>query len=324
MTEEEGLILAYIFNGQGGGKKISWEEVSQWTPEQGVLWMHLNYTCPTVKEWLCGDSGLDGISCKAMLTKESRPRTVITPDGLLVFLRGVSLNHQEAPEDLVSIRIWLDNNRIITTGRHKLQSIHFIEEELQSERGPKTPTQFLSRLTCNMLNHIQEVVESVDEEADDLIEAVLAHDSRILRPMITDVRHKCTVIRRYLAPQKEALNKLYRDSTPFLTEEDRIYAREADDRIVRYLEALDSARERAMIIQEELTNRLSEQMNNRIYVLSVVSVIFLPLAFVTGLLGINVGGIPGAHCSWAFWAIAGGLVGMLGTAFWVSKKKNWM
>lgn len=324
MTEENGLTLAYIFDGQGGARRIDWEQVNSWSPEQGVLWLHLDYTCPEVKEWLKNNSGLDAVTSKAMLAKESRPRTVVAPDGLLVFLRAVNLNHKEAPQDLVSIRIWVDGHRIITTGRHKLQSINLIETALQESHGPKTPTQFLSILTSHMLDRIQEVVESIDEEADDLIEAVLTHDSGALRTMITTVRHKCTVIRRYLAPQKEALNKLYRDSTPFLGEEDRVHAREADDRIVRYIEELDSARERAMIIQEELTNKLSEQMNNRMYVLSVVTVIFLPLTFITGLLGINVGGIPGSSYRWAFWIITAVLLGSLSVALWLAKRKKWI
>ena len=47
--------------------------------------------------------------------------------------------------------------------------------------------------------------------------------------------------------------------------------------------------------------RLSEQMNNRMYVLSIAAAIFLPLGFLTGLLGVNLGGIPGADNTVAFW-----------------------
>lgn len=47
------------------------------------------------------------------------------------------------------------------------------------------------------------------------------------------------------------------------------------------------------VMQEELTEKLSEQMNKTMYILTVLAGIFLPITFVTGLLGINVGGIPG-------------------------------
>jgi zinc transporter len=67
------------------------------------------------------------------------------------------------------------------------------------------------------------------------------------------------------------------------------------DRMTRYVEDLDAARERPAVTQEELGNRLSEQMNTRMYVLSIVAAIFLPLGFPTGLFGINVAGIPMAE-----------------------------
>jgi len=76
--------------------------------------------------------------------------------------------------------------------------------------------------------------------------------------------------------------------------------REVSDRLVRHIENIDAVRERAAITQEELINRVSEQLNKRMYVLSVVAAIFLPLGFFTGLLGVNVGGIPGGDNPKAF------------------------
>jgi hypothetical protein len=72
------------------------------------------------------------------------------------------------------------------------------------------------------------------------------------------------------------------------------------DRLIRYIEDLDSVRDRAAVTQEELVNRLSEQVNTRMYVLSLVAAVFLPLGFLAGLLGIDVGGIPGAENQSAF------------------------
>ena len=76
--------------------------------------------------------------------------------------------------------------------------------------------------------------------------------------------------------------------------------RETAERTARYVEDIDAARERALIAQEELNSRLAEQMNRAMYTLSIVAAIFLPLGLLTGLLGINVGGIPGTESPWAF------------------------
>lgn len=74
--------------------------------------------------------------------------------------------------------------------------------------------------------------------------------------------------------------------------------------------------------QEKLNNRLSEQMNKAIYVLSIVAAIFLPLGLLTGLLGINVGGIPGTDNSWAFTVVTVALIAIaIGLVVWFRKIK---
>jgi zinc transporter len=121
-----------------------------------------------------------------------------------------------------------------------------------------------------------------------------------LRTRIADIRRETISLRRYLAPQREAMSRLYSERVEWLSDRDRMNLREISDRAMRFIEDLDSARERATVTQEELLSRLSEQMNRRMYVLSIVAAVFLPLGFLTGLLGINVGGIPGAENKNAF------------------------
>jgi len=99
-------------------------------------------------------------------------------------------------------------------------------------------------------------------------------------------------LRRYISPQREAISRLHTSKNACLSDNDRLLIREAHDKVMRYLEDQDSARDRAGVTQEVLGNRLAEQMNSRMYVLSLVAGLFLPLGFLTGLLGINVGGIP--------------------------------
>ena len=102
------------------------------------------------------------------------------------------------------------------------------------------------------------------------------------------------------------------------------YFQENQERLTRYLEELDSVRERAQIIKEEYTNMLSDRMNRNTYALSLIAGIFLPLGFLTGLLGINVGGLPGVDNPMAFWIVVGlcilsglGFVGLFKLMKWL-------
>lgn len=107
-------------------------------------------------------------------------------------------------------------------------------------------------------------------------------------------------VRRFLAPRRDALDRLNRQSCSWPTESDTHILRQEADRITRYLEDLDLAKERAIVLQEELLSQIAQEQNARMYVLSVVATIFLPLTFVTGLLAMNVGGLPGLESPMGF------------------------
>jgi len=105
---------------------------------------------------------------------------------------------------------------------------------------------------------------------------------------------------------------------------DRTVLREVADRTTRFVEDLDSTRERAAVIQEELAARLAEQMNRTMYVLTVVAAILLPPSLLTGLLGINVGGMPGVDSDWSF-AIVVVAIAILGVVeFLVLRWLKWI
>ena len=93
---------------------------------------------------------------------------------------------------------------------------------------------------------------------------------------------------------------------------------------MRHIEELDTIRDKVALIQEELANRLSEQLNKKMYILSIISAIFLPLSFLTGLLGINIGGIPGAENENAFYIFSLILVFIISVQLTIFKKKRWI
>lgn len=324
MPKSRSLVTAYLLDGEGGGKKLGWEGVESWEPKQGILWVHLDFTAQRSAQWLHKSSGLDKIVVRSMLVEESRPRAVLSNSGLLLFLRGVNLNPGQDPEDMVSIRLWIDQHRIITTRRRQLLSVVDIEKAIQSGVGPQNSVEFLRALNDRLIDRMSDVCEAIDDQVDSLEEKVISEESYLLRPQIADTRREAIMLRRYLAPQRDALNKLHLENSSILSELDRSYIREATDRIVRCIEDLDSARERAAVTQEELSSRLSEQMDRRMYLLSIVAVIFLPLSFITGLLGINVGGIPGASYKWAFLIVCGGLSAIVAGLFYFLRRQKWV
>jgi zinc transporter len=324
MVNNDGLIGAYVLDGKGGGQKVGWKEIQEWKPTDGLLWVHLNYTAPEAQQWIKDEKQLEDVVGAALLAEESRPRVTAFDDGLLISLRGVNLNPGADPEDMVSLRMWADKSRVITTRRRKLLSVADLSTAIEMGTGPRTAGEFLEDLADRLMSRMGGVIDQLEDKVDDLEEAVLTAQSHELRPKLASIRRDAINLRRYMAPQREAIARLQSEKISWLTDEDRVRLREVYDHLTRYLEDLDAARERAAVTHEELVSRLSEQMNNRMYVLSIVAAIFLPLGFLTGLLGINVGGIPGAEYKAAFAIFCMMLTIIVIIELIIFRKKKWM
>jgi zinc transporter len=322
--ETKGLIYAFLLDGKGSARRLGWEDVERWKPEEGPLWLHFDYTSPETVAWISEKSGLHEVPASVLLTEESRPRTTPVGGGVLVALRGVNQNPGSDPEDMVAIRVWFDQTRIISTRRRVLLPEADIIESFEQGRGPRTTGEFLVDLAGRLVSRMEDVAEEVEDRVAQMEQEVIASDSHALRTRLSELRREAIMLRRYLSPQREAMTRLHAEDVPWLSESGRLRLREATDRLVRYIEDLDSARDRASVTQEELVNRLSEQLNTRMYVLSLVAAVFLPLGFLTGLLGINVGGIPGADNPSAFLVFLLVLAVVVILQILVFKRKRWL
>lgn len=324
MSDSDGLVHAYVVDPQGKGTRLEWEQVRTWSSDQGLLWLHLDCLNPDAQTWLAQESGLGEVLAEAMMEEESRPRVTSADNGFLLILRGVNCNPGADPEDMVALRMWVDEHRIITIRRRRLMAIEDMCQSIESGKGPVCTSDFLGMVSGNMVDRMGDVISDIDDEVDELEDSVLTEESYELRPKLAGIRRQVIGLRRYISPQRDVMARLQNERVSWIREIDRVRIREVAERTARFVEDLDSARDRAAITQEELNSRLAETMNKTMYVLSIVAAIFLPLGLLTGLLGINVGGIPGTESPWAFATVCIFLVGVAIVQFWTFRRMRWV
>ena len=295
----DGFIYSLVLSGDQAGSTLSPAQIETWDPNNGLLWVHLRYRHKKARHWVL-NSGLNKVETDALLAQDTRPRAVIAGEGVLLALRGVNLNPNSAPEDMVAIRIYADKQRIISACDRELQSAKDVAELIIEGTGPTTTGDFIVAICEKLTTHKVEFIDKLEEQLSELEELVVSGNVKDLRTDIAELRRQTVALRRYLAPQKEAFSKLLAEQFILFNDPERLKMRETTDKLVRTLEDLDALRDRANVTQEELLSQQSEQLNKRLYFLSLVSAIFLPLGFLTGLLGVNIGGIPGADNTWAF------------------------
>jgi len=316
-------FLGFLLDKKGSATELKYEELNSVDTTDKILWVHFDYSTQEAKDWIrnqCNNS----IVADALLADETRPRTTLLGDSLLLALRGVNLDPHSRPENMISIRLFISSNMIISTSRRTLLSVTEIIEELRKGTGVKSTSEFLVELTHRMIDRMDDVIDQLQDRTDYLEENIIDMKNQEFRTEILNVRRETIILKRYLAPQKEALIKLSNEKISWIDEYKKVEIRETNDQLIRHIEELDTIRDKVILIQEELANSLSEEMNKKMYMLSIISAIFLPLTFLTGLLGINVGGIPGASNDKAFYIFTIILLLVIFSQYIIFKKKKWI
>lgn len=320
---QDGFIYSLLLTGPNAGQQLSLEQIDKWQPEDGLLWLHLRYREPAARKWIL-NSSLSKVETDTLLATDTRPRVVSSSEGLLIALRGVNLNPNSDPEDMVAIRLFADETRIVSTCERQLQSINDIAELIIQKKGPTDTAAFIMAVCEYLTQRKVEFIHNLEEQLDELEEQLVTQVNKSLRTNIAELRRQTVVIRRYLAPQREAFLRLTHEPSQIFDDSDSIRLREIHETLIRIIEDLDAIRDRASVTQEELQSQQSEQVNQRLYFLSLISAVFLPLGFLTGLLGVNIAGIPGAETSWAFAAFCGGLFSLVAIQMFIFYRLKWL
>ena len=269
--------------------------------------MHIDFSSKQARRWLASQ-GIEQHVIATLIQEESRPRTLPTDKGLLIVLRGINRNAGADPEDMVSIRIWIEPGRMISVRQRRVISAQEALECLERGEGPKDIPELLMLLIERLADGIGMFIDGVEERIENYESAVATGELAELRSAVSTIRRQVAAVRRYLAPQRDALEALHRQAGSLLNANELYLVREQSDRITRYVEDLDLVRERGLVLQEELLSRISQEQNSRTYLLSIVAAIFLPITFISGVFGMNVAGLPGLENINSFWVLSGVMV----------------
>lgn len=294
---------AYCLWEGGRATPIAVEEAHSGCAGSVFSWLHIEGDDEACLAWLRKDSDLPESAVEALLATETRPRAAELAGGAIVNLRGVNSAPNAEPEDLVSIRLWAQEGRVISVNFRPLLALTDMRAKME-EGCILDPGDFIAALARVMTERLEPVISDLGDEVDDLEERLPDRSSwGEISASVGEARRTAIELRRYIAPQREALVRLITGNLGWLTEDDRHHLREAADHVARMAEELDSVRDRAAVLRDELSDMVAERTNQRALVLSITAAIYLPLTFVTGLLGMNVRGIPFAEEPWAFAAV---------------------
>ena len=301
------LLFGRVLDGAGGGRAIGWEEAQSWQPgsDKEVLWVHLNRCIPGVLQWLEHQLGIPEPTAELLVSNDTRPRAFREGHSLIAIMRGINFNPNAQPEDMIGLQMWSDGQRVVTLRRSPLQSPRDVLAIIDDGTGPGDAGRLITEIVETLIDRMNIAIVSMNDAINEMEAEECEADTEEMLQKIASTRRNALALQRHMAPQHEALENISRSAPEWFEADDRREIAESIDRLRRFLEDVNISKESVMVLQDDIRARALANSERTNYLLTIVAAIFLPLGFLTGLMGINVGGMPGTENPNGFWLVVG-------------------
>lgn len=312
MTDTLTPILAYDIYPDRTARAVT-EAWPCLEPAAGAAWrwLHCDRSAPAFARWSA--ELLPDPVRSALLLAETRPQGDLVAGGLLVVLRGMNLNPGEDGEDMVAIRLWVGERIVVSTRLRRIVALDALRGEFEAGNGLASTGALLAQLADILTGPIEETANDLEDSTDELEERLFdakPDDLGVTETALARLARSILKIRRHMAPQRDAVNRIATLETPLIGPAERYALRAVALRTTRVVEELDGVRDRLASLRGLIDSLNAARLGRNSYALSIIAAVFLPLGFLTGLFGVNLGGMPGMDSPFGFIALTAGLLAL--------------
>jgi zinc transporter len=322
LHENHGLLFAYQINREGVAKKVAWEELEKETPSHIVLtWIHLDRE--KASAWLKKKNYFNELVLGSLLSARTRPRMIKTHSQETILILRALHDSESAEEDLVSLRLLIRDKQLITLSRYPIGALE--QTRLQVEKGSEivSVADCLSALCQNIHDELEREIEALNLSLYE-IESIYENHQKVNLDQLNLIQRRSHYLKRYLSPQKILFGGLSHIQLPWVKEHGSYLWHEIENTLTHLIEDLDQIQLQSRTIQEAISNKIDHKIAQSMYIMSIFSAFFLPLTLFTGLLGMNVDGIPRHDTPHAFWWACTTTAGIALIQYLFFKRKKWL
>ncbi|MGG9999401.1 CorA family divalent cation transporter [Pseudovibrio ascidiaceicola] len=297
-----------VFSKSKGMRRLTLEQLRDYELESDEFyWAYLQRVAAQNREFL-EEVGLEHSDIDDLLAREVRPHCHVRTSGAFIAINVFNELPKQESGDMECAQIWVDAKRMICIWHDPLDVFQSLLEGFKTRVPPESTAEFWARLVLAIAERAEEMVEVLQDRIDHLEDVVLETGDHPWESELAQVRRLATIVRRSMLAHLDILRNFEIEKFEWVNRINKRRVREAGDRALRIAEEMDAIRERAEIVHDQIMFKRSENTNRYMLMMAAIAVVFLPLSFVTGLLGINVGGIPGSHDPVAFSIVSGLLI----------------
>jgi zinc transporter len=327
-ADKTGLLCGYRFENGTSGIAVNLLEAAAWLQDDvhkgksDFVWLHFNLS----------DAAAEGSIRKHLkavpeffeaLDEGSRStRIEDAHDTLIAVVNDVAYEFAFDPAEISSLWLNVGPHMALSARSHPLRSIDRMRHAIKNGKPLASSVSFLNQLLREQGDVLVRIVRDATVQVDVVEDKFLIGRLHHRRADLGKLRRVMVRLQRLLAPEPGALFRLQRLPPPWVSEHDLEELRQATEEFSLTIRDMSELKERIKLLQEEIAAQVSEETNRSVFILTMVTVLALPINIAAGLLGMNVGGIPLADHPHGFMVIVG-IIGVF-TAFaawYVYRKK---
>lgn len=259
--------------------------------QQAVLWVDFISEPPKTSQPVLEEFGFHPLAIDDALQETHIPKLDDWGEYLYIVLNYMNMEpNGDAWETQVDeLDIFLGKNYIVTHHDYQISAVD--ETWVLCDRDDRNLREgadhLLYRIADNLMAAYMPAVEQIDDAIDQIEDQVFDRPSPNTLEKLFALKRVLLAMRRIIIPQREVLNKLARDDYKVIDPKDRVFFRDIYDHLVRLHDLNESLRDLVGGVLDTYLSVINNRMNEVMKTLTVITVLFMPLTFLTGFFGMN-------------------------------------
>lgn len=327
-SDTTGILCCYRFHPAEGSRALDAAEVERRLLEQRepapgeFLWLHLNLSHAGSEKWL-RRHGLLSAEFHELLHEGTRSTRIdYADDSLLAVINDVLFDFSFDTQEISTLYLCVRPHLAITARSKPLRSIDRLREAVKRGDLLDSPVDLLVHLLRDQADVLIQITRELADAVDSVEDRLLVNRLDRKPAQLGAWRRLLVRLQRLMAPEPSALFRLLNRPPAWVSEPDVSALRQSTEEYSTVLRDMLTLQERIKLLQEEVAALTNEQTNRSLFVLTVISVMVLPINIISGLLGMNVGGIPLAGTADGFWVVVALVATLTAVAAWFAFRER--
>jgi len=309
-SDLSGLICGYVFTPEHDTRSLDSAAAAEWvrvvrdvqSPE--FIWLHFNRSNIKSEKWLHDHLSLPEHFFETMREGTGSTRIEQADDCLIAVINDVVYDFSYDASQIATMWMCVHHSFVVSVRLKPLRSIDRLRVSVKNGERFASSISLLAHLLRDQADELQQIERKAALQVDQIEDSLLAGRVNSKRSTLGSMRRVFVRLRRLLAPEPGALFRLLNHPPAWFEKDDAQELSAASEEFSAVLNDLTALQERTKLLQEEIGAHITEQTNRSVFLLTVATVVALPINIIAGMLGMNVGGIPLAQDPNGFWVIA--------------------